>query len=61
MRTLIEKKQNLTDRIASLTHHAKNMREIGGEGRLMLASEFEEKVEKLKQRLFEVNLELDGL
>lgn len=59
MRTLIERKENIVSRIASLEEHMVNMREIGGEGRMMLASQFEEKVSSLKQRLYEINLTLD--
>lgn len=58
MRTLIERKENIVERITSLEGHIVNMHKIGGEGRLMLASQFEEKVQILKQRLFEINYAL---
>lgn len=61
MRTLIERKENVVARIASLEEHIVNMRKIGGEGRLMLASQFEEKVSILKQRLYEINLQIEGV
>lgn len=58
MKTLEEKKASLTERINSLTHHSANLKLIGGEGRLMLASQFDENVDSLKQRLYEINLEI---
>lgn len=48
-------------RIESLQGHIVNMHLFGGEGRLMLASQFEEKVEKLKQKLYELNLEIEAV
>ena len=57
---LIKRKDSIKERILSLKGHIKNMTEIGGEGRLMLASQFEEKVLKLEQQLFELNLQIDN-
>lgn len=51
---------SIEGRIESLQGHIVNMRFFGGEGRLMLASQFEEKVGKLKQKLFELNLEIEA-
>lgn len=59
MRTLIERKENIIGRITSLQTHIVNLHAIGGEGKLMLAYQFEEKVQVLKQRLYEINLALD--
>ena len=48
----------LEQRIESLQTHVVNLSMIGGEGRMMLVEQFAEKVEKLKQRLYEINLQL---
>ena len=48
----------LEERIDSLQGHIVNLSLIGGEGRMMLVEQFAEKVEKLKQRLYEINLQL---
>lgn len=58
---LMIRKVKLEDRIDSLQGHIVNLSLIGGEGRMMLVEQFAEKVEKLKQRLYEINLKLGGL
>lgn len=58
---LMIRKVKLEERIESLQGHIVNLTAIGGEGRLALADQFEEKVEKLKQKMFELNIELDDL
>lgn len=55
------RKVKLEERIDSLQGHIVNLSLIGGEGRMMLVEQFAEKVEKLKQRLYEINLQLGGL
>ena len=56
---LMIRKVKLEERIDSLQGHIVNLSLIGGEGRMMLVEQFAEKVEKLKQRLYEINLKLD--
>lgn len=58
---LMIRKVKLEERIDSLQGHIVNLSLIGGEGRMMLVEQFAEKVEKLKQRLYEINLKLDDL
>lgn len=53
------RQESLLGRIESLQGHIVNLHMIGGEGRLALALQFEEKVEILKQRAYELNLEID--
>lgn len=55
------RKVKLEERIDSLQGHIVNLSLIGGEGRMMLVEQFAEKVEKLKQRLYEINLQLGDL
>lgn len=55
---LMIRKVKLEERIDSLQGHIVNLSLIGGEGRMMLVEQFAEKVEKLKQRLYEINLQL---
>ena len=58
---LMIRKVKLEERIDSLQGHIVNLSLIGGDGRMMLVEQFAEKVEKLKQRLYEINLKLDDL
>lgn len=58
---LMIRKVKLEERIDSLQGHIVNLSLIGGEGRMMLVEQFAEKVEKLKQRLYEINLQLGDL
>lgn len=58
---LMIRKVKLEERIDSLQGHIVNLSLIGGEGRKMLMEQFAEKVEKLKQRLYEINLQLGDL
>ena len=55
---LMIRKVKLEERIDSLQGHIVNLSLIGGDGRMMLVEQFAEKVEKLKQRLYEINLQL---
>lgn len=56
---LMIRKVKLEERIESLQGHIVNLSLIGGEGRAALAEQFKEKVDKLKQKIFELNIELD--
>lgn len=58
---LMIRKVKLEERIDSLQGHIVNLSLIGGDGRMMLVEQFAEKVEKLKQRLYEINLQLGDL
>lgn len=58
---LMIRKVKLEERTDSLQGHIVNLSLIGGEGRMMLVEQFAEKVEKLKQRLYEINLQLGDL
>lgn len=55
---LMIRKVKLEERIESLQGHIVNLSLIGGEGRTALAEQFKEKVDKLKQKIFELNIEL---
>lgn len=50
----------LEQRIESLNTHILNLSLIGGEGRAALAEQFKDKVAILKQRLYELNLSIEG-
>lgn len=58
---LMVRKVTTEERIESLQYHVTNLTLIGGEGRMALAEQFKEKIEKLEQQIFELNLEMDGL
>lgn len=60
MTTLMNRAVKLEQRIDSLNSHILNLSLIGGEGRMALCEQFKDKVAVLKQRLYEVNLEIKG-
>ena len=51
----------LEQRIESLQTHIVNLSMIGGEGRAVLCQQFKDKVAVLKQRLYELNLLIEGV
>lgn len=57
---LMLKAVKLEQRIDSMNTHILNLSLIGGEGRTALAEQFKDKVAVLKQRLYEINLEIEG-
>lgn len=60
MTTLMNRAVKLEQRIDSLNSHILNLSLIGGEGRMILCEHFKDKVAVLKQRLYEVNLQIKG-
>ena len=60
MTNLMIRAVKIETRIESLQTHILNLSLIGGEGRTALAEQFKDKVAVLKQRLYEINLEIEG-
>ena len=60
MRTLTERLNNVNERRESLARRIAQLREIGGEGRLLLAATLEDSKLALDQRAYELNLAIAG-
>lgn len=60
MERLLARKAKFQQRIADLEHTIANLTEIGTEGRMAMADHLDGQLQSVKQKLFEINLEIDN-